>query len=203
MARPREFDEDGGAGGGAGACSAPRASTAPRSPSSSRRPASGGAASMARSATSARCSSRCSAATSRPRCASGWRGLRAPGAGRADDRRRVSRHRPRRATRDRERKGCMVTNCSIELADRDPDLACQAARGLDRFEHAFAARDPQAQARGEIARRARSRPPRPLPHRVHGGDAGPGPHPPRCGLARRCRGRRSRRRCAECAVCLV
>jgi TetR/AcrR family transcriptional repressor of nem operon len=51
---------------------------------------------------------------------------------------------------DRDRKGCMVTNCSIELADRDPDLACQAARSLDLFERAFAGAVRQAQARGEI-----------------------------------------------------
>ena len=36
----------------------------------------------------------------------------------------------------------MVTNCSIELADRDPDLACQAARSLDLFERGFADGDP-------------------------------------------------------------
>ena len=63
------------------------------------------------------------------------------------------------------------------------------------------ARSAQAQARGEIARRARPRPPRPLSHRLHGGDAGPGPRPPRCGLARRRRGRRSRRRWAERRFC--
>ncbi|MEK0083124.1 TetR/AcrR family transcriptional regulator [Benzoatithermus flavus] len=57
----------------------------------------------------------------------------------------------RDAACDRERKGCLVTNCAIELADRDPDLACQAARSLDRFERAFAAAVRQAQARGEIA----------------------------------------------------
>lgn len=56
----------------------------------------------------------------------------------------------RDALGDRERKGCMVTNCSIELADRDPDLACQAARSLDLFERAFTGAIRQAQARGEI-----------------------------------------------------
>jgi len=56
----------------------------------------------------------------------------------------------RDALGDRERKGCMVTNCSIELADRDPDLACQAARSLDLFERAFAGAIRQAQARGDI-----------------------------------------------------
>jgi TetR/AcrR family transcriptional repressor of nem operon len=57
----------------------------------------------------------------------------------------------RDAACDRERKGCLVTNCAIELADRDPDLACQAARSLDRFERAFAGAIRQAQAHGEIA----------------------------------------------------
>lgn len=56
----------------------------------------------------------------------------------------------RDALGDRERKGCMVTNCSIELADRDPDLACQAARSLDLFERAFAGAIRQAQTRGDI-----------------------------------------------------
>jgi TetR/AcrR family transcriptional repressor of nem operon len=56
----------------------------------------------------------------------------------------------RDAMRDREHKGCMLTNCSIELADREPDLACQAARSLDLFERAFARAIRQAQARGEI-----------------------------------------------------
>ena len=56
----------------------------------------------------------------------------------------------RDALGDRERKGCMVTNCSIELADRDPDLACQAARSLDLFERAFAGAIRQAQAGGDI-----------------------------------------------------
>lgn len=57
----------------------------------------------------------------------------------------------RDASRDRERKGCLMTNCSVELADRDPDLACQAARGFDRFERAFATAIRAAQARGEMA----------------------------------------------------
>jgi TetR/AcrR family transcriptional repressor of nem operon len=57
----------------------------------------------------------------------------------------------RDASCDRERKGCLMTNCSVELADRDPDLACQAARGFDRFERAFAAAIRAAQARGEVA----------------------------------------------------
>ena len=57
----------------------------------------------------------------------------------------------REVLQDRERKGCLVTNCAVELADRDPDLACQAARSLDRFERAFAQAVRQAQARGEIA----------------------------------------------------
>jgi TetR/AcrR family transcriptional repressor of nem operon len=57
----------------------------------------------------------------------------------------------RDATADRERKGCLVTNCSIELTDRDPDLACQAARSLDLFEHGFAAAVRAAQEKGEIS----------------------------------------------------
>ena len=57
----------------------------------------------------------------------------------------------RDASRDRERKGCLVTNCSVELADRDPELACRAARSLDRFEQALAAVVREAQAQGEIA----------------------------------------------------
>ncbi len=75
--------------------------------------------------------------------------LRAPDAGRAAIV-AVLRDVARDACGDRNRKGCMVTNCSVELADRDPDLACQAARGLDRFEHAFAAAIRTGQARGEI-----------------------------------------------------
>lgn len=56
----------------------------------------------------------------------------------------------RDAIGDRDRRGCMVTNCSIELADRDPDLACQAARSLDQFERAFASAIRRSQQRGEI-----------------------------------------------------
>lgn len=54
------------------------------------------------------------------------------------------------ASCDRERKGCLVTNCSVELADRDPDLAREVARSLDRFERAFAGAVARAQAAGEI-----------------------------------------------------
>jgi TetR/AcrR family transcriptional repressor of nem operon len=78
--------------------------------------------------------------------------LRTPGAGRAAIV-ALFRDIARSASADRERKGCMLTNCSVELADRDPDLACQAARGLDRFEHAFAGAIRTAQERGEIAAR--------------------------------------------------
>jgi TetR/AcrR family transcriptional repressor of nem operon len=76
--------------------------------------------------------------------------LQAPDAGRAEilD---VFRTLAREAAGDRERKGCLVTNCSIELADRDPDLAYQAARSLDLLERAFADAARRAQARGEIA----------------------------------------------------
>ena len=49
----------------------------------------------------------------------------------------------RDASRDRERKGCLVTHSSVELADRDPEL--------DRFEQALAAAVREAQAQGEIA----------------------------------------------------
>jgi TetR/AcrR family transcriptional repressor of nem operon len=76
--------------------------------------------------------------------------LETPGAGRAEI---VAFFQglARKAARDRERRGCLVTNCAIELADRDPDFACQAARNLDRFERAFAAAIREAQGRGEIA----------------------------------------------------
>jgi TetR/AcrR family transcriptional repressor of nem operon len=77
-------------------------------------------------------------------------GLAAPGAGRAAIV-ALFRDIARAATLDRDRKGCMLTNCSMELADRDPDLACQAARSLDRFEQAFARAIRTGQARGEIA----------------------------------------------------
>jgi TetR/AcrR family transcriptional repressor of nem operon len=76
--------------------------------------------------------------------------LQAPSAGRAEII-GLFRALAREAVGDRERKGCLVTNCSIELADRDPDLACQAARSLDLFERAFAEAARRAQARGEIA----------------------------------------------------
>jgi TetR/AcrR family transcriptional repressor of nem operon len=76
--------------------------------------------------------------------------LQGPGAGRAEII-GVFRALAREAVGDRERKGCLVTNCSIELADRDPDLACQAARSLDLLERAFADAVRRAQARGEIA----------------------------------------------------
>ena len=45
-------------------------------------------------------------------------GLRAPGAGRAAIL-AVFREIARAASTDRDRKGCMVTNCAVELADRD------------------------------------------------------------------------------------
>ena len=109
----------------------------------------------------------------------------------------------RDAMSDRERKGCMVTNCSIELADRDPDLACQAARSLDLFERGVRRRHPPGAGAGRDRRRARSRSPRPLPHRLHGGDAGAGPRPPRCRPGSTTPWRRSRRRCAERRFCSV
>jgi|1185.fasta_scaffold801290_1 TetR/AcrR family transcriptional repressor of nem operon len=76
--------------------------------------------------------------------------LRQPGAGR-EAIIALFRGIAREATCDRQRKGCLVTNCSVELADRDPDLACRAAQGLDRFERAFAVAVRGAQARGEVA----------------------------------------------------
>lgn len=76
--------------------------------------------------------------------------LERPGAGRAEIL-ALFRGLARDAACDRERRGCLVTNCAIEFADRDPDLACQAARSLDRFERAFTAAIRGAQARGEIA----------------------------------------------------
>jgi TetR/AcrR family transcriptional repressor of nem operon len=76
-------------------------------------------------------------------------GLRAPGAGRSAIL-AVFHEIARVACADRQRKGCMVTNCAVELADRDPDFACVAARGLDRFEQAFAAAIRTAQAQGDI-----------------------------------------------------
>jgi TetR/AcrR family transcriptional repressor of nem operon len=76
--------------------------------------------------------------------------LEAPGAGRAEILALFAAL-ARNASCDRERKGCLVTNCSVELADRDPDLACEAARCFDRFERAFARALGEAQARGEIA----------------------------------------------------
>ena len=76
--------------------------------------------------------------------------LHQPGAGR-DAIIALFRGIARDATSDRERKGCLVTNCSVELADRDPDLACRVARGFDRFERAFAAAVREAQSRGDVA----------------------------------------------------
>jgi TetR/AcrR family transcriptional repressor of nem operon len=75
--------------------------------------------------------------------------LQLPGAGRGEIV-RFFRGLAREVSGDRDRKGCLVTNCSIELADRDPDLACQAARSLDLYERGFAAAVRGAQARGEI-----------------------------------------------------
>jgi TetR/AcrR family transcriptional repressor of nem operon len=78
--------------------------------------------------------------------------LEAPGAGRAEIL-AVFRAVAHEAALDRDRKGCLVTNCAIERADRDPDLACEAARNLDCFERAFAHGLRQAQLEGEIAAR--------------------------------------------------
>ena len=76
--------------------------------------------------------------------------LEAPDAGRAAIL-AVFRNLARSAIGDRERRGCLMTNCSIELAARDPEVACQVARKLDRAERAFVHAVRSAQARGEIA----------------------------------------------------
>lgn len=76
--------------------------------------------------------------------------LEAPGAGRAAIL-ALFEGLARDAVADRERKGCLVTNCSIELSDRDPEVAREAARCFDRFERAFAKALAQAQGRGELA----------------------------------------------------
>lgn len=51
---------------------------------------------------------------------------------------------------DRERRGCLMTNCGVELAARDPEVACQVGRKLDRAERAFVHAVRNAQAKGEI-----------------------------------------------------
>jgi TetR/AcrR family transcriptional regulator, transcriptional repressor for nem operon len=75
--------------------------------------------------------------------------LAAPGAGR-EAIVSVFRAAAREALADRERRGCMATNCAVELASRDPDVAVRVGRNLDRLERAFEAAVRRAQAAGEI-----------------------------------------------------
>lgn len=55
------------------------------------------------------------------------------------------------ATGERGRRGCMVTNCAIELAAHDPEAAAQVVRHLDRLEGQFLRVVESAQMKGEIA----------------------------------------------------
>jgi TetR/AcrR family transcriptional repressor of nem operon len=75
--------------------------------------------------------------------------LRRPGAGRAD---LVAffRDAARDGLADRARKGCLVTNCAVEMAANDADVAARVGRHLDRFERMFEQVVRQAQALGEI-----------------------------------------------------
>ncbi|HMR32387.1 MAG TPA: TetR family transcriptional regulator C-terminal domain-containing protein [Geminicoccaceae bacterium] len=52
---------------------------------------------------------------------------------------------------DPSRKGCLVTNCAVEMAAEDVEVAARVGRHLDRFERAIERVVRQAQARGEIA----------------------------------------------------
>lgn len=54
------------------------------------------------------------------------------------------------ALADRDRRGCMVTNCAVELAAEDMEVAALVARYLDRVERAFERAVRQGQERGEI-----------------------------------------------------
>lgn len=51
---------------------------------------------------------------------------------------------------DRARKGCLVTNCAVEMAASDVDVAARVGRHLDRFERAIEQVVRRAQTRGEI-----------------------------------------------------
>lgn len=75
--------------------------------------------------------------------------LESPAAGRAAIL-AVFRDLARTALADRERRGCLMTNCAIELAPTDPEVACMVGRKLDRIERAFVQAVRQAQARGEL-----------------------------------------------------
>ncbi len=48
------------------------------------------------------------------------------------------------------RRGCLVTNCAVEMAAGDADIAARVGRHLDRFERVLGQLVRQAQARGEI-----------------------------------------------------
>ncbi|MFO1069117.1 MAG: TetR/AcrR family transcriptional regulator [Geminicoccaceae bacterium] len=75
--------------------------------------------------------------------------LQGPDAGRAE---LVAffRHAARQGLADPSRKGCLVTNCAIEMAASDADVAARVGRHLDRFERAVEQAIRRAQARGEI-----------------------------------------------------
>lgn len=51
---------------------------------------------------------------------------------------------------EQARKGCLVTNCAVEMAASDVDVAARVGRHLDRYERAIEQVVRQAQARGEI-----------------------------------------------------
>jgi TetR/AcrR family transcriptional repressor of nem operon len=55
------------------------------------------------------------------------------------------------ATCDRQPRGCMVTNCAVELAARDAEVAARVATHLGRLERRLLAVIAAAQAQGEIA----------------------------------------------------
>ena len=55
------------------------------------------------------------------------------------------------ALADRQHRGCMLTNCAVELAAHDDEVAARVGHHLDRLEHAFIRAIESAQARREIA----------------------------------------------------
>jgi TetR/AcrR family transcriptional repressor of nem operon len=56
-----------------------------------------------------------------------------------------------RATLDRQRRGCFLTNSVVELAAHDPDAASRLAANLQRLESAFYNALVRAKAEGEIS----------------------------------------------------
>lgn len=52
---------------------------------------------------------------------------------------------------DAQHRGCMLTNCSVELAARDADVAARVEHHLTALERRFVRAIETAQARGEIA----------------------------------------------------